>query len=90
MMLAWVRAGRDADTDAWTTLVTLPERWTPPVFPLKAADFMARGIAKGPALGHVLALAEDAWLALDFPMEVDVLTVIADQTIARFKHDHQL
>jgi hypothetical protein len=38
----------------------------------------------------VLALAEDAWLALDFPMEVDVLTVIADQTIARFKHDHQL
>jgi hypothetical protein len=51
---------------------------------------MARGIAKGPALGHVLALAEDAWLALDFPMEVDVLTVIADQTIARFKHDHQL
>jgi tRNA nucleotidyltransferase/poly(A) polymerase len=90
MMLAWARAGRDADTEAWKTLVTLPERWTPPVFPLKAADFMARGIAKGPALGHVLALAEDAWLALDFPMEVDVITVIADQTIARFKHDHQL
>lgn len=90
MMLAWARAGRDADVEAWKTLVTLPERWTPPVFPLRAADFMARGIAKGPALGHVLALAEDAWLALDFPMEVDVLTVIADQTIARFKHDHQL
>ncbi|WP_371421762.1 CCA tRNA nucleotidyltransferase [Tardiphaga sp.] len=90
MMLAWARAGRDADSEAWKALVTLPERWTPPVFPLKAADFMARGIAKGPALGHVLALAEDAWLALDFPMEVDVMTVIADQTIARFKHDHQL
>ncbi|SFL31089.1 poly(A) polymerase [Bradyrhizobium sp. NFR13] len=90
MTLAWARAGRDADSEAWKALVTLPERWTPPVFPLRAADFMARGIAKGPALGHVLALAEDAWLALDFPMEVDVLTVIADQTIARFKHDHQL
>ncbi|KZD23066.1 CCA tRNA nucleotidyltransferase [Tardiphaga robiniae] len=90
MMLAWARAGRDADATAWTALMTLPERWTPPVFPLRAADFMARGIGKGPALGHVLALAEDAWLALDFPMEVDVLTVIADQTIARFKHDHQL
>jgi tRNA nucleotidyltransferase/poly(A) polymerase len=90
MMLAWARAGSDADVAAWKALVTLSERWTPPVFPLKAADFMARGIAKGPALGHVLALAEDAWLALDFPMEVDVMTVIADQTIARFKHDHQL
>jgi tRNA nucleotidyltransferase/poly(A) polymerase len=90
MMLAWARAGRDADADAWKALVTLPDRWTPPVFPLKAADFMARGIAKGPALGHVLALAEDAWLALDFPLEVDVMTVIADQTIARFKHDHRL
>jgi poly(A) polymerase/tRNA nucleotidyltransferase (CCA-adding enzyme) len=86
MMLAWARAGRDADAEAWKALVALPERWTPPVFPLKAADFMARGIAKGPALGHVLALAEDAWLAL----EVDVMTVIADQTIARFKHDHRL
>jgi poly(A) polymerase/tRNA nucleotidyltransferase (CCA-adding enzyme) len=90
MMLAWARAGGDAGSDACKALVTLPARWTPPVFPLKAADFMARGIAKGPALGHVLALAEDAWLALDFPMEVDVLTVIADQTIARFKHDHRL
>jgi poly(A) polymerase/tRNA nucleotidyltransferase (CCA-adding enzyme) len=90
MMLAWARDGRSADTQAWQALVTLPERWTPPVFPLKAADFMARGIAKGPALGHVLALAEDAWLALDFPMQADVVAGIADQTIARFTRDHRL
>jgi len=90
MLLAWARDGGGGDAAEWTYLVTLPERWTPPTFPLKAADFMARGIAKGPALGHVLALAEDAWMANDFPMEVDVITVIADQTIARFKHDHRL
>jgi len=90
MLLGWARAGRDADAEGWAHLFALPDRWTPPVFPLKAADFMARGIAKGPALGHVLALAEDAWMANDFPMEVDVITVIADQTIARFKHDHRL
>lgn len=90
MLLAWARDGEDGDAAEWKQLIALPERWTPPVFPLKAADFIARGIAKGPALGHVLALAEDAWMANDFPMEVDVITVIADQTIARFKHDHRL
>ncbi|UGV28130.1 CCA tRNA nucleotidyltransferase [Rhodopseudomonas boonkerdii] len=90
MLLAWARDGGGGEAAEWKQLVALPERWTPPVFPLKAADFMARGIAKGPALGHVLALAEDAWMANDFPMEVDVITVIADQTIARFKHDHRL
>lgn len=90
MLLAWARDGGGGEAAEWKQLVALPERWTPPIFPLKAADFMARGIAKGPALGHVLALAEDAWMANDFPMEVDVITVIADQTIARFKHDHRL
>jgi poly(A) polymerase len=90
MMLAWARDDRSTDADSWQALVTLPDRWTPPVFPLKAADFMARGIAKGPALGHVLTLAEDAWLALDFPMRADAVAAIADQTVGRFTRDHRL
>jgi tRNA nucleotidyltransferase/poly(A) polymerase len=90
VLLAWARDGGGDHADQWRQLLTLPERWTPPVFPLKAADFIARGIAKGPALGQVLALAEDAWMANDFPMEVDVITVIADQITARFRHDHRL
>lgn len=90
MMLAWVRAGRDFDAPQWRDLTTLPERWTPPAFPLKAADFIARGIAEGPALGHVLALAEDAWLAQQFPLDAAVLKAIADDTVARFTRDHRL
>ena len=54
-----------------------------PKFPLKAADFIARGMAEGPALGHVLTLAEDAWLAADFPLEEAALASIADQAAAR-------
>jgi poly(A) polymerase len=57
---------------------------------LRAADFIARGIAEGPALGHVLALAEDAWLAANFPLDVTALEAIADQTVARFSRDHRL
>lgn len=90
MLLAWARAGRDFKAPQWRDLTTLPDRWTPPVFPLKAADFIARGIAEGPALGHVLALAEDAWLALQFPLDDAALRALADDTVARFTRDHRL
>jgi len=85
LLLAWARAG--GDSRHWTELARLPERWTAPKFPLRAADFTARGIAEGPALGQVLALAEDAWLAADFPLATAALSGIADQAIARLKGD---
>jgi poly(A) polymerase len=87
LMLAWARAGGNADAAPWLKLATLPARWSAPKFPLKAADFIARGIPEGPALGQVLALAEDAWLAADFPLDQPALEVIADQTVARFTRD---
>jgi poly(A) polymerase len=90
LLLAWARAGRDADPAPWRELALLPQRWSAPKFPLKAADFIARGIAEGPALGHVLTLAEDAWLAADFPLDDATLSAIADQTVARFTRDHRL
>jgi poly(A) polymerase len=90
MMLAWARAGRHADPAPWRDLIGLPQRWCTPAFPLKAADFIARGFAAGPALGHVLTLAEDAWLAADFPTDPERLQTIADQTAARFARDHLL
>jgi poly(A) polymerase len=90
LMLAWSRAGQDADPEPWRQLATLPERWHAPVFPLKAADFTARGFAAGPALGHVITLAEDAWLAADFPLDDATLAAIADQAAARFARDHRL
>jgi poly(A) polymerase len=90
LMLAWARADGASDSAAWRELATLPERWRAPKFPLKAADFVARGIAEGPALGHVLTLAEDAWLAADFPLDRAALDAIADQTSTRFTRDHRL
>jgi tRNA nucleotidyltransferase/poly(A) polymerase len=90
LMLAWVRAGKDTDATAWRGLVDLPQRWSPPKFPLRAADFVARGISEGPALGQALALAEDAWLAANFPSDAAALKAIADQTVARFTRDHRL
>jgi poly(A) polymerase len=90
LLLAWARAGTSNDSALWRELATLPQRWSAPKYPLKAADFVARGIAEGPALGHVLALAEDAWLAADFPLDPSALSDIADQTVSRFARDHRL
>jgi poly(A) polymerase len=87
VMLAWARSGDKAESSQWRQLVTLPERFSAPKFPLKAADFIARGIAEGPQLGQVLTLAEDAWLAADFPLDPSSLKALADQAIARLGRD---
>jgi poly(A) polymerase len=78
VLLAWARASADAGDAAWRALATLPQRWRAPTFPLKAADFSGRGVAKGPALGAALRAAEAAWIAADFPMRREALEKIAD------------
>jgi poly(A) polymerase len=90
LMLAWARSGESFEASYWREFAKLPQRWTAPKFPLRAADFISRGIAEGPALGHVLTLAEDAWLAADFPLAPAALAAIADHTVTRFNRDHRL
>ena len=88
LLLAWARAGGNPDPAQWRAHAGLPQRWSAPKFPLKAADFIARGIAEGPMLGHVITLAEDAWLAADFPLDKAALAVIADQAVSRVRRDN--
>lgn len=90
IMLAWARSGRPVSSQRWVELATLPDRWTPPKFPIRAADLIARGIDEGPALGHILTLCEDAWLASGFIDDPAGLARIADETVARFRREHRL
>lgn len=78
VMLAWTRSPASADDASWRSLAALPGHWTAPAFPLKAADFIARGIAKGPALGAALRAAEEAWIAADLPADPAAIASIAD------------
>jgi poly(A) polymerase len=77
MMLAFARVGPDIDFDRMTKLVTLPEHWPPPKLPFKAADFLARGLSPGPALGAALAQAENDWIDAGFPLDPATLDGIA-------------
>jgi poly(A) polymerase len=63
----------------------LPQRWTAPSFPLKAADFMQRGVAKGPALGAALRAAQEAWIAADFPLDRETIQGIAAKALGDAK-----
>jgi poly(A) polymerase len=83
VLLAWSRAEASAHDESWRALATLPQRWSAPVFPLRAAHFISRGVEKGPALGAALKAAEEAWIAQGFPLDRNALDVIADQAANR-------
>jgi poly(A) polymerase len=80
-LLGWARSDATAHDTGWHALASLPQRWTVPAFPLKAADLMARGVEKGPALGAAMRAAEEAWIAGGFPSDQGALEAIADATI---------
>jgi poly(A) polymerase len=79
VLIAWSRAGADATDAAWHQLAGLAARWSVPKFPLTSADFVRRGVPKGPALGAALRAAEEAWIAADFPSDPSALAAIATQ-----------
>ena len=76
VLLGWARSEATAQDSEWRALATLPQRWTVPMFPLKAAEFLKRGIAQGPAIGAALAAAEQAWIAAGFPGDQTALDAI--------------
>jgi poly(A) polymerase len=79
VLLAWARSEAGAADADWRAMATLGERWTAPVFPIKASDLMARGVSRGPRLGAALAAAEETWIARDFPREPEALAAIAEE-----------
>jgi poly(A) polymerase len=81
VLLGRARAGAGAADDAWHALASLPQRWTAPVFPLKAADFIRRGVVAGPALGVAMRAAKEAWIAADFPADKGAIEAIAERAV---------
>jgi poly(A) polymerase len=81
VLIAWSRSESGAADHLWHDLASLPQRWIAPVFALKAADFIRRGIPAGRSLGVALRAAEGAWIAADFPADRAALEAIADSAV---------
>ncbi len=79
VLLAWSRSPEGTADAGWKALAGLPAKWTVPTFPLRASDFLAHGIEKGPKLGLAMRAAEAAWIAADFPRDQAALAAIADE-----------
>jgi poly(A) polymerase len=79
VLLAWSRSVESAADQQWSALATLPGRWIIPAFPLRAADFLARGVSKGPRLGAALDAAEIAWVKAGFPTDAATLAKIVEE-----------
>lgn len=52
-------------------------RWQRPAFPLKAADLLAAGFERGPALGRMMKRLEARWIEADFVLNRADLLAIA-------------
>lgn len=82
VLLALSRAEEKAGDDGWHELYALPEEWEVPKCPFTAKLFLDRGVEQGPALGSILARAEQSWIESGFPEEWDTLYTIRDWAIA--------
>ena len=67
-LLGWAgeAAGdRAADVAGWKALLEAAASWTPVNFPLSGKDVLALGVARGPAIGRLIAAVEEWWIAGD-------------------------
>ncbi|MBB3771850.1 poly(A) polymerase [Angulomicrobium tetraedrale] len=80
-LIAFARSRAPLDDAGWRALAALAADWPLPVFPLRAADFVVRGLSPGPALGAALKRAEEAWIEAGFPMGADALAAIVQASL---------
>ncbi len=71
VLISWADARTAIDdgaatVEAWEQVLALPDTWTPPAFPLRGTDVLARGLAPGPEVGNILRGLESWWIEGDF------------------------
>jgi poly(A) polymerase len=87
LLLAWADSGATPDDAGWRNVLTLPERWQAPSFPLGGNDIMTLGELKGPEIGAVLKSVEQHWIETGFVLERDQLLAKARALIAARAQD---
>jgi tRNA nucleotidyltransferase/poly(A) polymerase len=73
LLLAWADSDAALDDPRWRALLELPQLWRIPVFPLRGADLVEIGEAKGPEIGELLRQLETEWIANSFATSRETL-----------------
>ncbi|HWM31319.1 MAG TPA: CCA tRNA nucleotidyltransferase [Methyloceanibacter sp.] len=83
VLLAWAASGASTEDPQWRAIFRLPRSWQAPVFPLRGADLVEIGTAKGPEIGELLRLLEAEWIAGGFAASREELLARATELSRR-------
>jgi tRNA nucleotidyltransferase/poly(A) polymerase len=86
VLMAWARSGAPPDDPAWRARFALPERWSPPRFPIGGGDVIALGVPAGPEVGMILDGLEGWWMGNDFEPDENALRARLRQLVAELGH----
>jgi len=75
LMLAAARG--EGSRDVLSRDLDAISRWQRPAFPVKAADLLAAGFERGPALGRLMKRLEARWVETDFVLNRADLLALA-------------
>lgn len=78
LMLAHAESRAEPGEDGWRAAFASVRAAPEMKLPVNGADFVARGVPPGPAMGAALRRFEEAWIAADFPSGADEIARMAD------------
>jgi poly(A) polymerase len=78
--LAWA-GDREGRADAWRAMLETANAWDGPCLPIKGADMVHLGVAKGPQVGRLVAAVENWWRARDFAPDREACLAEAQRLI---------
>ena len=79
LALTFTASGATATDSLWREAARYLEETPAPVFPLKGADLIARGVTPGKNLGATLNNLQKAWIRAGFPRDPAILQTLVDQ-----------
>ena len=79
LALAFAASGAAANDSRWIEAARYVDETPAPVFPLKGADLIARGLAPGKNLGAILNALQKDWIRAGFPRDPAILKALVDR-----------
>lgn len=79
LALAFAASGAPVNDSHWIEAARYLDETPAPVFPIKGADLIARGLAPGKNLGATLNALQKAWIRAGFPRDPAVLQALLEE-----------